>query len=55
MAGSCLAATPAPIPAVPSNKPDHGPWVLVLIVVGFVLAGVATMALAHRNSRPRDE
>jgi hypothetical protein len=46
-------ATPAPTP-VPSNQPDHGAWLLWLIVGGFVLAGVLTIALARRGGRADD-
>ena len=43
-------STPAPV-TVPSNQPDHGPWLLVLILGFFLLAGVLTLALARRGGR----
>jgi hypothetical protein len=46
-------ATPAPAP-VPSNQPDHGAWLLWLIVGAFLLAGVLTIALARRGGRSPD-
>jgi hypothetical protein len=41
------AATPTTV----TTTPDHGPWVVALVVGGFVGAGVLTLLLARHRVR----